>query len=104
MARETYVFDRALQKLVPAYEFYSRKYAGTKRSSLPRPMVISDHLDDVMNPADGKRYSSKSKYYAAVKAKGCEIVGSEAGRTARPRKVDDATTDIVNAMRQHGAL
>lgn len=104
MARETYVYDRTKRELVPAHEFYSRKYAGTKRSDLPRPMVIGDNLDDLMNPADGKRYSSKAKYYKAVKAAGCEIAGSDAGRTAAPRKVDDATTDIVNAMRQHGAL
>jgi hypothetical protein len=48
------------------------------RSSLPAPMIISDHLDDVKNPVDGKTYDSKSAYYQTVKAAGCEIVGNEA--------------------------
>lgn len=104
MGRETWVYDKQARKLVPAWEYYSRKYSGTARSDLPAPMLISDSLADVLNPADGKRYDSKSKYYAAVKAKGCEIVGSDAGKTASPRKVDDPTADIVNAMKRHGAL
>ena len=41
------------------------------------PMVISDIMDSTINPADGKRYDSKSAYYRAVRAKGCVIVGNE---------------------------
>jgi hypothetical protein len=48
------------------------------RSALPCPYVIGDHLDDVQNPADGKVYDSKSEYYKAIRAAGCEIVGNEA--------------------------
>lgn len=104
MARERFVYDRQQGKLVPAWVFYEKQARGVARSDLPAPMLISDSLADVLNPADGKRYDSKSKYYAAVKAKGCEIVGSDAGKTASPRKVDDPTADIVNAMKRHGAL
>jgi hypothetical protein len=41
-------------------------------------MIISDHLDDVKNPVNGKIYDSKSSYYQAVKDAGCVIVGNEA--------------------------
>lgn len=64
--------------------------------------VISDHLDDLVNHADGKRYSSKRAYYRAVRAAGCEIVGNEELRSApRPEPVG-VERDIVNAIRQHG--
>jgi hypothetical protein len=36
--------------------------------------IISDTIDGVLNPADGKRYDSKSKYYQAVKDSGSHIV------------------------------
>ena len=54
------------------------------RSSLPAPMIISDHLDGVKNPVDGKTYDSKSAYYQTVKAAGCEIVGNEAEKMVAP--------------------
>lgn len=47
------------------------------RSALPSPMIISDQLDGVLSHADGRVYDSKSAYYAAVRAAGCEIVGNE---------------------------
>lgn len=48
-----------------------------KRGDVPTPQVVSDGLDEVWNPVDGKRYTSKSKYYGAVKAAGCEIAGND---------------------------
>lgn len=36
--------------------------------------IQSDHLGDVLNPADGKRYDSKAAYYQAVANAGCNIV------------------------------
>ncbi len=54
------------------------------RSSLPCPSIISDHLDGVKNPVDGKVYDSKSAYYQAVKDAGCEIVGNEAEKMVEP--------------------
>jgi hypothetical protein len=52
------------------------------RSALPCPSIIRDGLDNVVNPVDGKVYDSKSAYYQAVKAAGCEIVGNEAEKMA----------------------
>lgn len=37
------------------------------------PNVISDHLDGVVNPVDGKRYGSKAEYYKTVDKAGCYI-------------------------------
>lgn len=53
---------------------------------VPKPVaagsyyIISDDLgiNGVLNPADGKTYSSKSAYYAAIKSKGLEIMGNDA--------------------------
>lgn len=99
MAR--YIFDRALGKMVPAHEFYARKFDGVKTSDLPMPMVISDHLDYTMNPADGKRYSSKSAYYKAVRRAGCEVIGNEAPSASAPKSLDDPINDIRKAVETH---
>lgn len=40
------------------------------RSDLPRPMIISDHIDPVQSMADGRTYSSKSALRATYKASG----------------------------------
>ena len=64
------------------------------RSSLPRPMIISDSMNDVVNPLDGKPYSSKAAYYRTVRANDCEILGNE---TIKPRDNDtDAAHGIEN--------
>ena len=49
----------------------------TAANADPRVHLISDHLDYVLNPATGLRYDSKSAYYKAVRAAGCEIIGNE---------------------------
>lgn len=40
------------------------------RSDLPRPMIISDHIDEVQSMADGRTYSSKAALRATYKASG----------------------------------
>lgn len=67
------------------------------------PMVVSDGLADVLNPADGKRYDSKRAYYRAVRAAGAEIVGNETQRQAPPPP-PPVRPDIIAAMKRHGAL
>lgn len=61
------------------------------RSSLACPSIIRDELDNVKNPVDGKLYDSKSAYYQAVKAAGCEIVGNEAEKMIGP---SDARSNV----------
>lgn len=77
MSREVYVFRDG--ELVPKHLAAPLTLAGRG------PNVISDNLDGVWNPVDGKRYDSKSRYYAAVKASGGEIIGNEPMRDTRPQ-------------------
>jgi hypothetical protein len=62
------------------------------RSDLPTPMLISDHLGDVWNPADGKHYDSKSRYYGAVKRAGYEIAGNDSSVTKAHEKTRQVKT------------
>ena len=61
--------------------------------------VIGDSLDYVQNMADGKRYTSKSAYYKAVRRAGCEIVGNEKQKAA-PKTLGDPTAEVAAAV-QH---
>lgn len=77
------------------------------RSDLPVPQLIRDGLDDVWNPVNGKRYDSKSAYYAAVKASGNEIVGNDSSFKAATEKTVEVTApkglkdDLKSAWEQH---
>jgi hypothetical protein len=46
-------------------------------------------VNGIFNPADGKRYDSRSAYISAVKAKGLEIIGDDAPKTVSRPKVND---------------
>lgn len=65
------------------------------------PAIIGDCIPVTLNPANGKQYDSKSAYYKAVRAAGCEILGSkeEPSANARPQ-LDDPMSDIVKSMQQ----
>lgn len=67
------------------------------------PMVISGHLDDVLNHADGKRYSDKRAYERAVRAAGCEIVGNEMPTASAPAELPPVEADIARAFEELGA-
>lgn len=77
------------------------------RSDLPTPKLIRDGLDDVWNPVDGKKYDSKSAYYAAVKAAGCEIAGNDSSitqaheRSVAPTAPAGLKDDLKAAFEQH---
>jgi hypothetical protein len=79
MASGSWVFDPQTNELIPKSQYVRRLSASTEhaRSGLPRPMIISDHLDGLFSHADGQIYTSKRAYYDSVKAHGCEIVGNE---------------------------
>jgi len=61
--------------------------------------VISDDLgiNGVRCPVDGKTYTSKSQYYAAVKASGREILGNEKPKAYKPQYHD---IDWGNAIKE----
>ena len=72
------------------------------------PMLIRDGLDDVINPVDGKPYSSKSAYYRKVREAGCEIVGDDSSistaheKPAAPPKTAPGLKDALKqAYEQH---
>lgn len=77
------------------------------RSDLPAPLLIRDGLDDVWNPVDGRKYDSKSAYYAAVKAAGCEIAGSDSSlataheKPAAVKTPDGLKDTLKQAFDQH---
>lgn len=48
-------------------------------------LFISDHVD-VINPQTGKHFTSKSKYYADVRARGGEIMGNDPAGLQREYK------------------
>lgn len=96
-ARETWVYDRAQMKPVLKH-LYRRP--NESRSDLPAPMIVSDTLDYVQNPVNGQTYSSKSKYYKAVRDAGCEILGSEKPSASPKPQLDDPGADIKQAIEQ----
>lgn len=97
MTRGTWVWDRSRHELVPKH-LYRRP--NESRSDLPAPMIISDTLDYVQNPVNGQTYSSKSKYYKAVRDAGCEILGSEKPSASPKPQLDDPGDDIKQAIEQ----
>ena len=61
-----------------------------KRSDLPVPMIIGDHMDAAEHPCDGKLYESKSAFRRVTKANGCVEVGNDPQRLKKfaPPKPD----------------
>jgi hypothetical protein len=70
------------------------------RSDLPMPYIRSDGMDAIMNHADGKLYDSKSAYYGAVKAAGCEITGDYQPPEKEPTPLGNVKQDIKTAIEQ----
>ncbi len=97
MIRGTWVYDRKTGELVPKHLY---REPNPARSDLPSPMIIGDSLDDVVNPVNGRRYSSKSQYYKAVRSAGCEIVGNEKPSASPRPQLDDPGQDIKDAIEQ----
>jgi hypothetical protein len=71
-----------------------------QRSSLPRPMVISDHIPNVVNPINGKPYDSKSAYYRDVRAAGCTIMGNDRVKAEDRETGDNFEPDVARAFNQ----
>lgn len=97
MIRGTWVWDRNKRELIPKHLYVQ---PNESRSDLPAPMIISDHLDYVQNPVNGQTYTSKSQYYKAVKAAGCEIIGNEKPSASPKPQLDDPGKDIKDAIEQ----
>jgi hypothetical protein len=96
MSRRHFYWDREAHDWV--------EYVPQRRKSMG-PAIISDTLDGVRNPVDGRVYDSKSRYYDAVKQAGCEIVGNDSSFT-QPKmpeyKPEGVGRDIARAIEQLG--
>ena len=100
-----WIYSKELGQLVDRDWYYANQ-PRPARSDLKAPMYISDTLggsDGMLCMADGKTYDSKSKYYAAVKAAGCEIVGNEP--LTRPGTKSDhpdgIKEDLIDVMKKN---
>ena len=85
-------YDKDLEAVVEIRD--SSNYFEEKADT---PSVISDDLGTkgVFNHADMKTYDSKSRYYGAVKAAGCEIMGNDTRLRGGARKrSDDALSGL----------
>lgn len=66
---------------------------------------ISDCLDRVLNPATGKYYDSKSKYYADLKATGHVVVESGIVPEKREQRGDyNVYKELKEAAQRHGLI
>jgi hypothetical protein len=61
-------------------------------------MIIRDGMEPTLNHADRRVYTSKRAYEKAVKAAGCEIIGSQRYTAPAKPEMDDPTPDIVRAV------
>lgn len=69
------------------------------------PGYISDTLDLVLNPATGKHYDSKHKYYADLKATGHMV--QESGMEVKNRETRgdfNCAKELKEAAQKHGFL
>lgn len=78
------------------------EWAEAIKPSVTVHAIRADGMSDTVNPVNGKTYDSKSAYYKAVRAAGCEIMGNEAptqmrDRTPAPQNVE---RDIARAIQQ----
>jgi hypothetical protein len=83
-----WIFDRNTQELVPADEFYARKYQGVQVSELPGPMLISDCQPETKSMVTGKYHDSKSAMRREYKERGYIEVGNEEMKVKAPPKPD----------------
>ncbi len=60
--------------------------AGPRHPGGAAPSVISDEMDATRHMADGKYYTSKSKFRGATKDAGCIEVGNELSTLTKSRK------------------
>lgn len=112
MARESYVFDPVLMKLVPKHEYRARQPAPA-RSHLPAPLIMSDAIQGGVSQVSGRYHESRStlmqdyRDYEARTGQKLEIVGDqthhiqpEAPPPPNEKAIDTA---IKTALEKHAA-
>lgn len=92
--RGRWIFDRATQTLVPAGEFYARKYGNTTPSDLAAPMVVAD-VQPYKSVIDGSVIGGRRQHREHLRANGCVEVGNE---TVKPRARGPAKGEIAASV------
>jgi hypothetical protein len=105
--RRTYRYDEANDMF---YEVGGN--ANFYEEEKPRgPAVIGDTLpggiNGIKNMADGRTYDSKGRYYKAVRAAGCEILGNENPSASKreligKREIGETIKRAMEETRQFG--
>lgn len=57
---------------------------GVSAEAAAGPQIITDTIEAFRSHADGRVYTSKSRYRAELKARGCIEVGNDVAATSRP--------------------
>jgi len=83
MPRQSFIWCPVENRLVPKGQ----------QQGAAAPFVISDSMDALWHPADGRKYESKSSFRRVTKAHGCEEVGNE--RQVDRRRIDQVTRDDI---------
>lgn len=101
MTRGRWIFDRQTGQLIPAAEFYARKYEGVQTSDLPAPMIVKD-TEPYRSVIDGSLIGGRRQHREHLKAHGCVEVGNEMksikGPVAPPKH--EVVADIKRAIEQ----
>lgn len=84
------------------YGYVDGKFTRKGTANWPNNYGGNDSLDYVMNPVNGQRYTSKGKYYQAVRDAGCVVIGNE---KPKPRKQEvrgdfNVRKELTEATRQ----
>lgn len=103
---KTPIKDLTPEQIMAAHELRAQKDARVRKENEEYgPIktglhIISDDLgvQGVVNPVDGKRYDSKSRYYKAISDSGAHIV--EAGEKPQKQGLGNIKEDLRQAYQQ----
>jgi hypothetical protein len=88
-------------ELVPAADFYARKYADVKASDkIAAPMVMGD-IQPYRSVVDGSTIGGRRQHRDHLKAHGCVEVGNEF-KPPRRSELPPVSADIQRAMQDEG--
>lgn len=94
MARARYRYDKRTGAVyeVTADSEERRQHNGA--------YVISDTMDGIVHPANGKRYDSKSRFRDETRARGCVEVGNDMQRDTVDRSITGVGEELSRVYDQ----
>jgi len=100
MPRGRWIWDRALKELVPAAEFYARKYSDVAASdTLSAPMLMKD-VEPYRSVVTGEVIGGRRQHREHLKQHNCIEVGNEMPKARTPEgpKPGEIAASIKRAM------